>query len=437
MPATSLTSATAAPLQVIGPNNIKINQQQIALVDAQMAAQDRADHQAAAKAQLNSTRAPGVSTSATLGYHVDHVAQNVSKTVAQQEGESRTLGNIDRSAQQATALDNARGAAMQHANQMRTESQAVAKADAQMAAQDRADRQAAAKAQLNSTRAPGVSTSATLGYHVDHVAQNVSKTVAQHEGDSRAAENAGRTAQQATALNNARGAALQHANQMRTESQAVAKADAQMAAQDRADRQAASEAPARTAANVARTEQQVTALQQATATHSPGLAPSGQPVSHIAQNVTETVAQQLGDEKMAANVARTAQQIQALAAAEGQARISANQMRTSMQVTALSAAKVASAEQINVSVTSVQPNTPVSVTINGVTTNTTAAEVAAVDPVAQVAIAYVPAFTRTIGTANGKSTRSHHGEPKGHTGRGAENAQNSAHNSPNGRAHGL
>ncbi|QEW32069.1 hypothetical protein D0N50_10445 [Erwinia billingiae] len=341
VPATSLTPATAAPLQVIGPNNIKINQQQIALVDAQMAAQDRADRQAAAKAQLNSTRAPGVSTSATLGYHVDHVPQNVSKTVAQQEGESRTLGNIDRSAQQATALDNARGAAMQHANQMRTESQAVAKADAQMAAQDRADRQAA------------------------------------------------------------------------------------------------SEAPARTAANVARTEQQVTALQQATATHSPGLAPSGQPVSHIAQNVTETVAQQLGDEKMAANVARTAQQIQALAAAEGQARISANQMRTSMQVTALSAAKVASAEQINVSVTSVQPNTPVSVTINGVTTNTTAAQVGAVDPVAQVAIAYVPAFTRTIGTANGKSTRSHHGEPKGHTGRGAENAQNSAHNSPNGRAHGL
>ncbi len=119
---------------------------------------------------------------------------------------------------------------------MRTESQAIAKADAQMAAQDRADRQAAAKAQLNSTRAPGVSTSATLGYHVDHVAQNVSKTVAQHEGESRAAENAGRTAQQATALNNARGAALQHANQMRTESQAVANADAQMAAQDRADR---------------------------------------------------------------------------------------------------------------------------------------------------------------------------------------------------------
>ncbi len=64
-----------------------------------MAAQDRADRQAAAKAQLNNTRAPGVSTSATLGYHVDHVAQNVSKTVAQQEGESRTLGNIDRSAQ--------------------------------------------------------------------------------------------------------------------------------------------------------------------------------------------------------------------------------------------------------------------------------------------------------------------------------------------------
>ncbi|MBN7120517.1 hypothetical protein BSU01_02130, partial [Erwinia billingiae] len=35
-PMSTLTPATAAPLQVMGPNNIKINQQQIALADAQI-----------------------------------------------------------------------------------------------------------------------------------------------------------------------------------------------------------------------------------------------------------------------------------------------------------------------------------------------------------------------------------------------------------------
>ena len=266
--------------------------------------------------------------------------------------------------QMQAALADARGRALQHANALRTESQAVALANARMAAQD-------AKVRVNSTPAKGVTTSALTGYHVDHIAQNVSATVARQEGQLRTAANQQRTAQQASALADARGRALQHANALRTESQAVALADAR------------------------------------------------------------------GQAKIAANVTRTAQQTEALAAAEGESRMAANLARTQMQVTALSAAKVTNAEKINVTVTSVKPETPVNVTINGVTHKTTAAAIAKVAPDIQVAVAHIPAFIRSSGHGNRHEKGNSHDNAKGHTGRGSENAQASAHNSPNGRAHGL
>lgn len=93
---------------------------------------------------------------------------------------------------------------------------------------------------------------------------------------------------------------------------------------------------------------------------------------------------------------------------------------------------------INVSAASLAPSTPVSVTDkNGVTSVTTAGQIAATAPETQISVPHVPAFQRTSAHGNDHDRASHHSQHIGHEGRGAENAQASAHNSPNGRAHGL
>lgn len=84
---------------------------------------------------------------------------------------------------------------------------------------------------------------------------------------------------------------------------------------------------------------------------------------------------------------------------------------------------------INVAVSSLRPNTPINVSVNGVVHTTTAAELTKVDPNTQIAVAHVAAFQRNPGkgSSNGKSS-SH---SIGGSGNGANNAANS--NS----AHGL
>lgn len=92
---------------------------------------------------------------------------------------------------------------------------------------------------------------------------------------------------------------------------------------------------------------------------------------------------------------------------------------------------------INVSAASLKPSTPVSVTENGVTSITTAGAIAAKAPETQISVPHVPAFVRQQHTGHSHDKGSHNQGAIGHQGRGSENAQASAHNSPNGRAHGL
>lgn len=92
-------------------------------------------------------------------------------------------------------------------------------------------------------------------------------------------------------------------------------------------------------------------------------------------------------------------------------------------------AKPGETESMNFSAKDVKPDTKVTATINGVTTTTTAAEVAKVDPTAQISLPHAPALivSQRQGSDHSKgNTRSEHG-----TGNGGNNAANS--NS----AHGL
>lgn len=97
--------------------------------------------------------------------------------------------------------------------------------------------------------------------------------------------------------------------------------------------------------------------------------------------------------------------------------------------TAATPAKPGETESMNFSAKDVKPDTKVTATINGVTTTTTAAEVAKVDPTAQISLPHAPALivSQRQGSDHSKgNTRSEHG-----TGNGGNNAANS--NS----AHGL
>lgn len=84
---------------------------------------------------------------------------------------------------------------------------------------------------------------------------------------------------------------------------------------------------------------------------------------------------------------------------------------------------------INVAVSSMKPGTPVNITVNGVTTTTTAGEIAKVDPNVQIAVPHVDALivSQRQGSDHSRNNSRHeHG-----TGNGSNNAANS--NS----AHGL
>lgn len=85
---------------------------------------------------------------------------------------------------------------------------------------------------------------------------------------------------------------------------------------------------------------------------------------------------------------------------------------------------------INVAAASIQANTPVTATINGVTVQTTAGEIAKINPQIQIAVPHVPAIMASI--QRKADDHSHDGAHSDHgTGNGSNNAANSA------SAHGL
>lgn len=75
---------------------------------------------------------------------------------------------------------------------------------------------------------------------------------------------------------------------------------------------------------------------------------------------------------------------------------------------------------INVSVSSLKPNTPVSVTVNGVTSVTTAGVIAGIDPTVQISVPHVPAIIKHAG--NGGKSKGSHGSMHG----GSDNAHDHA-----------
>lgn len=85
---------------------------------------------------------------------------------------------------------------------------------------------------------------------------------------------------------------------------------------------------------------------------------------------------------------------------------------------------------INVGVSSLPGNTPVSVTVSGVTRTTTAAEIARVAPGVQVSIPHVDAIISSPDCRGSHNERSHHSD-NGHGGNGSGNAAGTA------SAHGL
>ncbi|MFK3660268.1 YadA-like family protein [Scandinavium sp. NPDC088450] len=136
--------------------------------------------------------------------------------------------------------------------------------------------------------------------------------------------NIARTAEQVTALNTAEGQSRLEANQARTAEQTTALHKAIL-----------EQKFGQVKANLARTAEQVTALNTA----------EGQ--SRLEANQARTAEQTTAlhaailDQKFGqvkANIARTAEQVTALNAAEGQSRLEANQARTAEQTTALHAA---------------------------------------------------------------------------------------------------
>ncbi|HDR2537619.1 TPA: hypothetical protein QCI11_002948 [Enterobacter ludwigii] len=84
---------------------------------------------------------------------------------------------------------------------------------------------------------------------------------------------------------------------------------------------------------------------------------------------------------------------------------------------------------INVAVSSMKPGTPVNITVNGVTTTTTAGEIAKVDPNVQIAVPHVDALI--VSQRQGSDHSRNNSRPEHGTGNGSNNAANS--NS----AHGL
>jgi predicted component of type VI protein secretion system len=101
------------------------------------------------------------------------------------------------------------------------------------------------------------------------------------------------------------------------------------------------------------------------------------------------------------------------------------QLQASLPTESINAVSVDNTNKINVSVSSLKFSTPVNVTVDGVTTTTTAGAIAAIDPSIQVAVPHVAAFRRTT-IKGGTEDKSGHASLSGHDGRGSDNAHSHA-----------
>lgn len=90
---------------------------------------------------------------------------------------------------------------------------------------------------------------------------------------------------------------------------------------------------------------------------------------------------------------------------------------------------------INVSITSLKPSTPVQATVNGVTSVTTAGELAKLDPSIQVAVPHVPAIIQHTG--GNHAEKGSHSSMHGGSGAGGDNAHDHATGSHTGAGGGF
>ena len=81
---------------------------------------------------------------------------------------------------------------------------------------------------------------------------------------------------------------------------------------------------------------------------------------------------------------------------------------------------------INVAASSLHPDTPVSVSFNGITQTTTAGELAAQNPTIQVAVPHVQAIINSPIVKGGQDRNGKHSGTMGHDGRGQDNAHSHA-----------
>lgn len=105
--------------------------------------------------------------------------------------------------------------------------------------------------------------------------------------------------------------------------------------------------------------------------------------------------------------------------------ITQQQQKVAGVAPAINAVSASNTESINVAASSLPANTPVTATVNGVTTTTTAGAIAAIDPSIQVAVPHVAAFRRTT-IKGGTEDKSGHASLSGHDGRGSDNAHSHA-----------
>lgn len=161
-------------------------------------------------------------------------------------------------------------------------------------------------------------------------------------------------------------------------------------------------------------------------------------------NVSAQAAAALGKALEQANRQRTRQQVLAGGVAEVNAQIAAEQaakdianygVKTNpeghpvniVSMTALTPSKPAQTGSINVGVGSLPGNTPVSVTINGITQVTRAAVVAKVDPSLQVSVPHVDGIISSPVVKGGQQGNDHGHSSEHGTGNGGNNAASHSH----------
>ncbi|MFY9995439.1 MAG: hypothetical protein WAK61_10650, partial [Leclercia sp.] len=208
------------------------------------------------------------------------------------------------------------------------------------------------------------------------------------QGAALAEANQQRTASQVTALNDAQGAALAEANQQRTASQVTALNDAQGAALAEANQQ--------------RTASQVTALTAA------------ETAAQVANPTPHLDTPDVNAERAAAMKQAILEHREVIAHQARFAGMDNQPMAT-----------------INVAATSLNPDTPVSVTVNGTEQATTAGTVAQFDPQVQISIPMPSSYFQKTLVRNGQNHDQRSTSNHGGTGNGSNNAANSA------SAHGL